>query len=376
MTAIVHEEAQVLAALSAVPAPDGDGNIVGRGMVQGLRLAPGAASFVLEVDPAVGPALEALRLQAVAAVRALPGMVEVQAVLTAHKAAPALATRSAKPAAVQAAQAAPQRPIAPQVASIIAVASGKGGVGKSTVAVNLAAALSRLGLKVGLLDADIYGPSVPRLTGPAQPDSPLHGDMLEPPVRHGLRLMSMGFLVPEDKPMIWRGPMAQSALQQLLRDVNWGPLDVLLVDMPPGTGDVQLTMAQQVPLAGSVIVSTPQDIALIDARKGLEMFRRVAVPILGMVENMSMWCCPNCGTEVPLFGHGGAKAEAARLEVPFLGAIPLDLRIRETADAGTPIVLAEPDGPQAAAFMAMAGAVLERLGAGQDRRPPPRIRIL
>jgi ATP-binding protein involved in chromosome partitioning len=260
----------------------------------------------------------------------------------------------------------------PGVANIIAVASGKGGVGKSTVAVNLALALKEKGLRVGVLDADIYGPSMPRLLGlKGQPQQTV-GDQLEPMQAYGLKVMSMGFLVDEETPMIWRGPMVMSALSQMLKDVAWGELDVLVVDMPPGTGDAQLTMAQQVPLAGAVIVSTPQDLALIDARKGLNMFRRVNVPVLGLVENMSTFVCPHCGQRSDIFGHGGAKAEAARLRVPFLGEVPLTLAVRESSDEGRPVVASDPSSPAAEAFRgvaAQAWAELER-GKGEARAAP------
>ena len=253
----------------------------------------------------------------------------------------------------------------PGVGAIIAVASGKGGVGKSTTAVNLALGLQALDLKVGILDADIYGPSMPRLLGlHGRPES-LGGRVLKPMERYGLKVMSMGFLVEEETPMIWRGPMVISALTQMLREVAWGELDILVVDMPPGTGDAQLTMAQQVPLAGAVIVSTPQDLALIDARKGLNMFRRVDVPVLGIVENMSYFLCPHCGERTDIFGHGGAEHEAARIGVPFLGAVPLHMAIRENSDAGTPVVVSEPGGEHARIFTRDRGP---RLG-GRARHP-------
>lgn len=257
---------------------------------------------------------------------------------------------------------------------IIAVASGKGGVGKSTVAVNLALAMSALGKKVGILDADIYGPSLPRLLGVQTSKAEQGYDgRLEPISAYGLKAMSMGFLVNEETAMIWRGPMVQSALLQMLRDVNWDGLDVLVIDMPPGTGDIHLTLAQRVPLSGGVVVSTPQDIALIDARKGLEMFKKVAVPILGIVENMSTFCCPNCGHTEAIFGTGGARAEAEKLGVPCLGEIPLHKKIRELSDAGTPVVAIEPDGPQAQEFKSIAEKVLAGLSVAA--RPAPTIRM-
>ena len=281
----------------------------------------------------------------------------------------------AKPAGAPAPHA--HRPAAPAgipgVAAIIAVASGKGGVGKSTVAVNLALALRDLGLKVGILDADIYGPSLPRLLAIREKPETIGGTRLKPIVRYGLPVMSIGFLVEEETPMIWRGPMVMSALTQMLREVEWGSLDVMVVDMPPGTGDAQLTMAQQVPLKGTVIVSTPQDLALIDARRGIAMFRRVNVPILGIVENMSTFICPHCGTQSDIFGHGGARHEAERLGVPFLGEVPLAMTIREKSDGGEPVVASDPDGPHAQAFRAIAARVRDGLAA--ESRTAPKIVI-
>jgi ATP-binding protein involved in chromosome partitioning len=256
------------------------------------------------------------------------------------------------------------------------VASGKGGVGKSTVAANLALGLRANGLRVGVLDADIYGPSMPRMLGISGRPRSRDGKTLIPMENYGLKCMSMGFLVPEDTPMIWRGPMVMSALQQMLREVEWGELDIMVVDMPPGTGDAQLTMAQQVPLAGAVIVSTPQDIALLDARKGLNMFTKVEVPVLGIVENMSYFLCPHCGGRSEIFSHGGARQEAERLGTEFLGEVPLDIRIRETSDGGTPITVADPDNPHALVFRHMAARIWDKVtGESADRRPPPRIII-
>jgi ATP-binding protein involved in chromosome partitioning len=272
---------------------------------------------------------------------------------------------------------APAKAGVPGIAAIIAVASGKGGVGKSTTAVNLALAMKANGARVGILDADIYGPSLPRLMHISGRPQTLGGRLLKPMENYGLKVMSMGFLVEEDTPMIWRGPMVMSALTQMLREVAWGELDVLVVDMPPGTGDAQLTMAQQVPLAGAVIVSTPQDLALIDARKGLAMFRKVDVPVLGIVENMSTFICPHCGGRSDIFGHGGARHEAERLGVPFLGEVPLTMAIRETSDAGTPVVVSDPAGEQARIYRDIAARVTDRLGhlAELGARPPPRIVI-
>ncbi len=261
----------------------------------------------------------------------------------------------------------------PDVKAIVAVASGKGGVGKSTVAVNVAVALALRGQKVGLLDADIYGPSLPRMLGLARRPE-VHGDKMQPLEAWGVKCMSIGFLVEEETPMIWRGPMVMGALEQMLGQVTWGALDVLVVDMPPGTGDAQLTMAQRVALTGAVIVSTPQDIALIDARRGVKMFERVHVPVLGLVENMSYYCCPNCGHRAELFGHGGARAEAARLGTTFLGEVPLVLEVRTASDAGTPIVAAAPESDSAKAFRAVADAVWAKLAA-TVRAAGPRIVI-
>jgi ATP-binding protein involved in chromosome partitioning len=258
----------------------------------------------------------------------------------------------------------------PGVKFIIAVASGKGGVGKSTTAANLALALAAIGRKVGVLDADIYGPSMPRMLGIAGKPTSRDGKTLEPMRNHGVTCMSMGFLVAEDTPMIWRGPMVQSALSQMLRDVNWGELDVMVVDMPPGTGDAQLTMAQQVPLAGAVIVSTPQDIALMDARKGLNMFRKVNVPVLGFIENMSYFLCPHCGERTDIFSHGGARKEAEKLGTEFLGELPLDVAIRETSDGGKPIVVSQPDSPHAQVYKQIATRIWEKLSGATERKAP------
>jgi len=319
--------------------------------------------------------MEPIREAAEKAVLALDGVVSVTAVLTAHRAAaPAQQPRPGQDQRRPQQAAQTQQALAPGVRYIVAVASGKGGVGKSTTAVNLALALAAAGHKVGLLDADIYGPSQPRMMGiSGRPTSP-DGKILEPMENYGIKVMSMGFLVDEETPMIWRGPMVMSALQQMLRDVNWGELDVMIVDMPPGTGDAQLTMAQQVPLAGAVIVSTPQDIALLDARKGLNMFRKVDVPVLGIIENMSYFLCPSCGHQADIFGHGGARLEAERLGVEFLGEVPLHLDIRETSDGGQPIVVSRPETEHAAVFRAIADRVWQRLtSADTETRTAPRI---
>lgn len=367
------DEAGVLAALATVIEPDSGRDVVSLKMVSGLVVKDGNVGFSLEVDPARGEALEPLRQAAEAAVFALDGVSSVTAVLTAHSAGGESAAPAAPPRGDTGAGGGGARaPLLPDVGAIIAVASGKGGVGKSTVACNLALGLARLGLSVGLLDADIYGPSLPRMMGATgRPSTDDAGKTLIPMAAHGLKCMSIGFMVAEDSPMIWRGPMVMSALEQMLRDVAWGALDVLVVDMPPGTGDAQLTMAQRVPLAGAVIVSTPQDIALLDARKGLNMFRKVNVPVLGIVENMSFFHCPKCGERSDIFGHGGARADAEAYGVDFLGEVPLHMAIRSAGDGGAPIVVGAPESPEASAFMTVAAAVRDRLGAA--RKPAPSI---
>jgi len=365
------DEAGVLAALATVIEPDSGRDVVSLKMVSGLVVKDGNVGFSLEVDPARGEALEPLRQAAEAAVFALDGVSSVTAVLTAHSAGGESAAPAAPPRGDTGAGGGGARaPLLPDVGAIIAVASGKGGVGKSTVACNLALGLARLGLSVGLLDADIYGPSLPRMMGATgRPSTDDAGKTLIPMAAHGLKCMSIGFMVAEDSPMIWRGPMVMSALEQMLRDVAWGALDVLVVDMPPGTGDAQLTMAQRVPLAGAVIVSTPQDIALLDARKGLNMFRKVNVPVLGIVENMSFFHCPKCGERSDIFGHGGARADAEAYGVDFLGEVPLHMAIRSAGDGGAPIVVGAPESPEATAFMTVAAAVRDRLGAAHKPAP-------
>jgi len=370
-------EAQIREALKKVRDPDSGKDIISSNMVSGLVVRDGNVGFAIEVDPRRGPHLEPLRKEAEQVVAALPGVLSVTAVLTAEAEAPSGSSRSGapqsapSPAQQQAAGPGARRALVPGVRHIVAVASGKGGVGKSTTAVNFALGLARLGLRVGMLDADIYGPSQPRMMGIGGRPTSTDGKTLRPLENYGVKCMSMGFLVAEDTPMIWRGPMVQSALAQMLRDVDWGELDVLVVDMPPGTGDAQLTMAQQVPLSGAIIVSTPQDIALIDARKGLNMFRKVDVPVLGIIENMSLYVCPKCGHEAHIFGHGGAAQEARKLGVDFLGEIPLHIEIRETADAGRPIVVTQPDSPHAQAYLDIARKVQGKLEG--DRRAAPKI---
>jgi ATP-binding protein involved in chromosome partitioning len=362
-------KAQIIAELRQVKGPDGRSDIVSLGLVSEIVIQDGKVYFSISVAPERAQELEAMRKAAERAAAMVPGVAAAIVTLTAEQA-------GAKPAQGNGAGGHGHAP-GPQdaglqgirdVRHIIAVASGKGGVGKSTTAVNLALGLAANGLKVGLLDADIYGPSIPRLL--ALTGAQIDTDTLAPVENYGIKVMSMGFLVDEDTPMIWRGPMVQSALTQLLNDINWGPLDIMVVDMPPGTGDAQLTMAQQVPLAGAVIVSTPQDLALIDARKGLNMFKRVNVRLLGIVENMSYFVCPHCGGRTDIFSHGGGKAEAAKLGVPFLGEIPLDIKIRETSDAGHPVVINDPEGPHAKAYREIAAAVWEAVSGGAQRSAP------
>jgi ATP-binding protein involved in chromosome partitioning len=372
--AMAVTEEQILAALARVTDPDRGRDIVALGMVGGVAIRDGNVAFSIEVDSARGARLEPLRKAAEKAVEALPEVLSVTAVLTAQapprRAAPPPDGRAAPPPVR------PQRGEIPGVKSIVAVASGKGGVGKSTVAANLALGLAANGLAVGVLDADIYGPSMPRMLGISGRPRSADGKKLLPMRNFGLEAMSIGFLVPEDTPMIWRGPMVMSALQQMLREVEWGRLDIMIVDMPPGTGDAQLTMAQQVPLAGAVIVSTPQDIALLDAKKGLAMFEKVNVPVLGIVENMSYFLCPHCGHRSEIFAHGGARREAERLDTEFLGEVPLDIAIRETSDGGRPITVADPASPHTQVFRQMAARIWQKVsGAEAVGRPPPRIVI-
>jgi ATP-binding protein involved in chromosome partitioning len=373
---------QVLDSLAKIAGPDGS-PLTASGKLSDVMVSEGKVFFSISVDAAVVQAWEPVRDRAQAAVRALPGVQSALVALTAERKAPgqAAAPSAAAPSAAAPGPAAPgpaargaPSPIGvPGVEAIIAVASGKGGVGKSTTAVNLALGLRDLGLKVGILDADIYGPSLPKLLAIRERPQTLGGTRLKPITRYGLTVMSIGFLIDEETPMIWRGPMVISALTQMLREVEWGALDVMVVDMPPGTGDAQLTMAQQVPLKGAVIVSTPQDLALIDARRGIAMFRRVNVPVLGIIENMSYFLCPQCGTRSDIFSHGGARHEAERLGVPFLGEVPLHMDIREKSDSGLPVVATLPDGPLAAVYRDIAAKVRDQIKG--PSRPPPKIVI-
>jgi ATP-binding protein involved in chromosome partitioning len=383
----------VIERLKSISAPGLSGDIVSLGLVSDVFIADRKVFFSITVPIDKAQELEPMREAAEKAVKEMPDVAGAVVALTAEKkagqAGPAAPPRPAPPRTATAPT--PRRvpghapsghaPSGPQpgkrgvpgIRSIVAVASGKGGVGKSTTAVNLALGLLANGLKVGILDADIYGPSMPRLLGISGKPEVADGRTLKPMQKYGLKVMSMGFLVGEDTPMIWRGPMVVSALTQMLREVEWGELDVLVVDMPPGTGDAQLTMAQQVPLAGAVIVSTPQDLALIDARKGLNMFRKVDVPVLGIVENMSYFIAPDTGKRYDIFGHGGAKREAERVGVTFLGEVPLEMKIRETSDEGAPVVASEPEGPHARIYRDIAAKVSERLSAEQQVSETPTI---
>jgi ATP-binding protein involved in chromosome partitioning len=371
---------QIIAELRRVKGPDGTGDIVSLNMVSEVVINDGKVYFSLAVPPERAKEFEALRQRAERAAALVPGVKAVMATLTADR--PAGKPAAAGPAAQHQHGAPGPAPAGrtplhgiKDVRHIVAVASGKGGVGKSTTAVNLALAMHANGLKVGLLDADIYGPSMPRLMGLSGKPEMAGTNTLRPMQNYGVKVMSMGFLVDEDTPMIWRGPMVQSALTQMMRDVDWGVLDVMIVDMPPGTGDAQLTMAQQVPLAGAVIVSTPQDLALIDARKGLNMFTRVNVPVLGIVENMSYFLCPKCGERSEIFSHGGGKAEAARLGVPFLGEVPLDMVIRETSDGGNPVVVSHPESPHANVYRDIGARIWSAISDAGQQRAAPRIVI-
>jgi ATP-binding protein involved in chromosome partitioning len=402
MTDVTKE--QVLDKLRGVRGPDMDGNIVDMGLVSDVFISDAKVYFSITVPAERARELDPLRAAAERVVKDIPGVKGAMVALTADKKGASSSAPVQRPATAPAQSAhshaghshaghshaghshapaaAPQRtPTAaakagiPGVGAIIAVASGKGGVGKSTTSVNLALALKANGLRVGILDADIYGPSMPRLLKISGRPQQIEGRMIRPMENYGLKVMSMGFLVDEEVAMIWRGPMIQSALLQMLREVAWGDLDVLVVDMPPGTGDAQLTMAQQVPLAGAVIVSTPQDLALIDARKGLAMFRKVEVPVLGIVENMSYFIAPDTGNRYDIFGHGGARKEAERIGVPFLGEVPLTMGIRETSDAGTPVVASEPDSEITRVYRDIAKKVWEQVGAhqGDKARTMPNI---
>lgn len=338
---------EVESILARVKIPGG-GTLVSEDMIRALTVDDGAVRFVIEApDAEVARAMEPVRKAAEESLLSLPGVTTVSVAVTAHSAPPA---PSLKMGGHMKPQAEPMRPAG--VKTMIAIGSGKGGVGKSTVSSNLAVALARAGKKVGLLDADIHGPSQPRMFGtskrPASPD----GKMIEPLHAHGVTLMSVGAMLPEDKAVIWRGPMLMGALQQMMMQVHWGELDVLLIDLPPGTGDVQLTLGQKAPLAGAIVVSTPQDVALIDAKKALDAFMTLKVPVLGLIENMAVFTCPHCGKDSHIFGQGGVQAEAERLGVPLLAQLPIDLETRMAGDAGVPVALSESSMSQAYAALA------------------------
>ena len=384
MTKDAPTKDRILKELERIKGPDGESNIVALGLVSEIVVNKGKVYFSIAIPPERAKELEPLRQAAEVVIKELPGVENATVTLTAEQKPgasqqQASASRGGNGAGTQSGPARPGgatlRGIE-NVKHIVAVASGKGGVGKSTTAVNLALGFAANGLSVGILDADIYGPSIPRLLGlTGRPDVD-DNNILQPMNAFGLKAMSMGFLIAEDEPMIWRGPMVIQALTQMLRDVAWGALDVLVVDMPPGTGDAQLTMAQQVPLAGAVIVSTPQDLALIDARKGLNMFRKTNVPVLGIVENMSYFLCPSCGYRAEIFGTGGARMEAEKLGVPCLGEVPLHMSIRERSDSGQPIVASEPDSPHAQVYREIAAMAWGELTGEQAKAQTARPRIV
>ena len=369
---------QVFAAIASVPTPKevlgASADLAAANMITGLVIKDNHVGFAIEIKAVHAQPMERVRKAVEAAVSAIPGVDKVTAVLTADSSGQAAPQTSNNGAAPQPAPPASGKRELVGVKHIVAIASGKGGVGKSTTSVNVAVALAKQGLRVGILDADIYGPSLPRALGLSgqKPHSP-DGKTIIPLEAHGLKVMSIGFMVGEETPMIWRGPMVQSALQQMIYNAAWGELDILVVDMPPGTGDAQLTMAQNVPLSGAVIVSTPQDLALLDARKGINMFLKVNVPILGVIENMSQFTCPSCGETSNIFGHDGARKEAKKLKVPFLGALPLVMDIREKTDNGTPVVTASPDSVAAKSYEAIAATLWDGLENANLRPKAPSI---
>ena len=345
----------VLELLAGIADPSGQGNIVERGVVRALNVEDGNVRFVLEIDPKMADAYKPVQAEAEARLKSLPGVEKTSVVMTAHQ------VKSPPPDLKARARPEPKGPEKiPGIDHIIAIASGKGGVGKSTVSSNLACALAAAGRRVGLLDADVYGPSQPRMLGvtgrPASPD----GQTILPLRNHGVTMMSLGLMTNDGQAVAWRGPMLMGALQQMLMQVQWGALDVLIIDLPPGTGDVQMSLAQKAVVDGAIIVSTPQDVALIDARRGIDMFRQMKLPVIGMIENMSTHICSNCGHEEHIFGHGGVAAEAKKIGVPLLGEIPLHLDIRVAADGGAPIVVSAPDSPQASAFHAVARHLIDQ----------------
>ncbi len=347
---------EILEELKRVAVPDG-GDIVSLGMVRALSIDRNDVSFVLEVPAAMGGRMEPVRAAAERMVKELPGVGRVSVVMTAHQERPDGNTATPPNLRIGRHPTGGQgKAKLPGVAKLVAVASGKGGVGKSTVASNLAVSLSRMGIRIGLLDADIHGPSLPMMMGTsARPDSP-DGSTIQPLQAHGVAMMSIGLLLPRDEAVIWRGPMLMGALQQMLQQVEWGKLDILLVDLPPGTGDVQLTLCQRFELDGAVVVCTPQDVALLDARRAVTMFRKLKAPVLGLIENMSYFDCPHCSSRTDLFGAGGARRAAKEMRLPFLGEIPLVAGVRVAGDSGSPVVLS--DERMAATFRQIASALI------------------
>jgi ATP-binding protein involved in chromosome partitioning len=363
----VVTENEVTEILASVIVPDKNDNVINLGLISGIVVKDRMVHIMVETTQKRAPIMEEVRKECEKLAGNIPGIINATAVLTEERETTKVNENPNPKLDLTEDE---RRIKSKGVSSIIAVASGKGGVGKSTTSVNIALALSRLGKKVGIMDADIYGPSIPRMMGiTGQPRSE-DGTTLIPMENYDVKCMSMGFMVPEEEPTIWRGPMVMSALEQMLRDVAWAPLDILVVDMPPGTGDAQLTMAQGTELAGAIIVSTPQDIALLDARKGLNMFRQVEVPIIGLIENMSYYICPKCGDEAHIFDNGGAKKTAEKYGCTFLGEIPLDKEIRTTSDAGRPIVVSKTSSPHAKAYMDIAAKVIieiDQLDKGSEK---------
>ena len=338
----------ILKALSTVQDPSQGNDIVALNLVTAIQIKDTNISFALQVPPHRGPAMEPVRRAAEQVALQIEGVTSATVMVTAH------ATNETIQAPEEPPTLSREKILESKVRRFVAVASGKGGVGKSTTAVNLAVALHLEGLRVGLLDADVYGPSQPRMLGVSGRPAAAGGDMVKPLENYGVKLMSMGLLVPDDTAMIWRGPMVQSALTQMLDAVAWGVLDVIIIDLPPGTGDIQISLAQQVKLAGAIVVSTPQDIALLDVVKALTMFEKAEVPVLGMIQNMAFWQCPDCGRKDHIFGDGGAAREAKKRGIELLGEIPLSLAVRAGSDAGTPIVVAEPQSAQAKTYREIA----------------------
>lgn len=383
-------KSKLLEKLKKVKGPNLEGNIVDLNLVSEIQLDSKKAIFSIAVPVEKAESLEPLRAAAEQVAKSVDGIESALVILTAEKAGkgPADNQEAVRPSPSSEEMGAVPPPMAntagnptqqlglpPGIKSIVAISSGKGGVGKSTTSVNIALALQAKGLKVGILDADIYGPSLPRLLGISGRPTQVTGRIIKPLDGFGIKVISMGFLVDEETAMIWRGPMVISAITQMLREVQWSEIDMLIVDMPPGTGDVQLTLAQQVPLAGAVIVSTPQDLALIDARKGLNMFRQVEVPVLGIIENMSYFICPHCGDKHAIFGHGGAEEEAERIGVPFLGGVPLHQDIRSNSDAGTPIIISDPEGEHAKTYSQITENILGRIKEEEEMINRPSIVI-